>query len=671
MRKKRVLFHSDFSLAKTGFGRVMKALLSYLYKTNKYELHHLCCGVREGSQELNITPWKSYGAVPSNQIKLQQASSDPQRARSMSYGSETIDEIILNIKPDIYIGTQDFWGVDFTIEKPWFNKITSCIWTTLDSLPILPSAVKKAKHIKNYWVWSSFAEKALAKLGNQHVKTVHGPIDDKPFFRLKDEDRLALRNKHNIPADSMIIGFVFRNQLRKSVPNLLEGYKIWKDRHPEIKNTRLLLHTSFSEGWNIKAQADQYGVNTKEILTTYICHKCENYEVKSFDDRIEKFEKKSDGSLALNELGQNIEKTINIEHKDCKICKTQKSQQTTNVGRGVTEEQLNEIYNLMDVYVHPFTSGGQEIPIQEAKLTELITLVTNYSCGEESCEKGSGSLPLLWNKYIEHGTEFIKASTCPVSIADQLDVFINLSKQERAKLEKIARSWSLDNFSVKRVGKFFEKFIDSAPEIDENLNIEKPEQDKKNENPNAEIDDKLPDIEWLKSMYKNILDRPDVPESDDGLQYWMTEISKGAQRMQIQNYFRNVAQNAIKERLQKTNPTTIDDLLEKNNKKRILYTMPQSIGGCFLSTSILSSLREIYTEEEWDIYISSNPEFKNIFNGNRNITKWLPHHPQMEDQAAMEGIGKHNGWFNICFSSNSAIKKITDYSHNAQSKLLM
>ena len=63
----------------------------------------------------------------------------------------------------------------------------------------------------------------------------------------------------------------------------------------------------------------------------------------------------------------------------------------------------------MDVYCHPFTSGGQEIPIQEAKLTELITLVTNYSCGEDSCNPESGGIPLEWSEYREPGTQFIKA----------------------------------------------------------------------------------------------------------------------------------------------------------------------------------------------------------------------------------------------------------------------
>ena len=64
------------------------------------------------------------------------------------------------------------------------------------------------------------------------------------------------------------------------------------------------------------------------------------------------------------------------QNLDCKFCGSKDSQQTAQITRGVSEAQLNEIYNLMDVYCHPFTSGGQEIPIQEAKLTELITLVT-------------------------------------------------------------------------------------------------------------------------------------------------------------------------------------------------------------------------------------------------------------------------------------------------------
>ena len=34
-----------------------------------------------------------------------------------------------------------------------------------------------------YWVWSNFATKELHKLGHEHVKTVHGPVDCNKFKR--------------------------------------------------------------------------------------------------------------------------------------------------------------------------------------------------------------------------------------------------------------------------------------------------------------------------------------------------------------------------------------------------------------------------------------------------------------------------------------------------------
>jgi len=668
MRKKRILFHSDFALAKTGFGRVMKALLSYLYKTGKYELHSYCCGSRQGSPELSLTPWNSHGCIPNDERANSKNDNDQ---RALAYGSVLLDETISSLKPDIYIGVQDIWGVDFSIEKPWFNKITSSIWTTLDSLPILPTAVKRAPNIKNYWVWSNFAEKALHKLGFNHVKTVHGSIDPAPFYKLSDEEKKLIRKKNNLPEDAFIIGFVFRNQLRKSVPNLMEGYKLWKERHPEIKNTYLLLHTSLSEGWNIKAQADQHGINTKEILITYVCHACSQYEVKSFDDRIEKFEKNQDGSYLLDNNSEKVENPISLEQKDCPHCNAKKTQHTTNVGKGVSEQQLNEVYNLMDVYVHPFTSGGQEIPIQEAKLTELVTLVTNYSCGEECCEDAANSLPLDWAKYIEHGTEFIKASTLPSSIADQLDYFLSFTKDKRNDMGKAARKWAIENFSVEMVGKFFENFIDNSPFIDDDIFNNLNKKDSKNHNPNAEIDSNLPNDQWVKSLYEKILDRASIPSSDDGFLYWMREISKGVPRNQIEDYFRHVAKKELSSSDNGDKKISIEDLLEKNDKKRLLYAMPESLGDCFLSTAIFPSLREMYNEKDWDIYIASKPEYKDVFAGNRHITKWIPYSSQMDNQLLMEGMGKHKGWFDICFTPYVSTQRIIDYVHNGVNKLLM
>lgn len=236
-RKKKLLYQSDFSLAKTGFGRASKALLSYLYKTGKYEIVHYCCGLTYNHPELSKTPWKSIGTLPPSKAEIEELNKDPSNFRLASYGAHLLDKVVNDFRPDVYIAAQDIWGIDFAIEKKWFNKISSALWTTLDSLPILPSAVEKADKIKNYWIWSNFATKGLHDLGFNHVKTIHGPLETDNFFRLDDEKRAKLREDHNINKDAFIIGFVFRNQLRKSVPNLLEGYSLWKKSNPRIKNT--------------------------------------------------------------------------------------------------------------------------------------------------------------------------------------------------------------------------------------------------------------------------------------------------------------------------------------------------------------------------------------------------------------------------------------------------
>ena len=135
----------------------------------------------------------------------------------------------------------------------------------MDSLPILPSAVDNAPKIKNYWIWSNFATKALHEKGHTHVKTVHGCLETKNFYRLSDEKRNELRSNNNISTDEYIVGIVFRNQLRKSVPNLLEGFKKFQSKVPRSK---LLLHTHWGEGWNIHKLADEHGVSKDDILTT-------------------------------------------------------------------------------------------------------------------------------------------------------------------------------------------------------------------------------------------------------------------------------------------------------------------------------------------------------------------------------------------------------------------
>jgi hypothetical protein len=52
VRKKKLVFHSDFALSKTGFGRNTKAILSYLFNTGKYEIVSIAGGISKAHPEL-------------------------------------------------------------------------------------------------------------------------------------------------------------------------------------------------------------------------------------------------------------------------------------------------------------------------------------------------------------------------------------------------------------------------------------------------------------------------------------------------------------------------------------------------------------------------------------------------------------------------------------------
>jgi glycosyltransferase involved in cell wall biosynthesis len=630
-KKKKVLIQTDFSLAKTGFGRNAKTLLKYLYNSNKYDLVHYCCGMPWSHPELKRTPWKSIGSLPDTQQELELLNRDPNLARMASYGAHYLDRIIDQEKPDVYIAVQDIWGVDFAIDKPWFNKINSVIWTTLDSLPILDSAISCAPKVKNYWIWSNFATKALNSMGYKHIKTVHGCLESKDFYRLSDFDRKKLRNKYNLPQDAFIIGFVFRNQLRKSVPNLLEGYALWKKENPDIKNTFLLLHTHWGEGWNIHKLCKELNVNPAEVLTTYICKNCGEYEIKNF-------------------TGQDL---------NCKYCGSEKSQTTTNVSIGVTEQQLNEVYNLMDVYCHPFTSGGQEIPIQEAKLTELITLVTNYSCGEEMCEKDAGSIPLEWSEYREHGTEFRKASTYPTSIAKNLNKVYKMSKAEKVEMGKKAREWTIKNYSVESVGSTIENFIDKSENTNFEFSNSQIERD-----PNAVVPEIKENKDWILYLYHNILCLKNINENDSGFIYWMDQLAKGASRNDVESYFRKVST----EDLNKNKQIPFEEILGKDDDgKRLLLVMPESAGDVFMATSLLPSIKKMYPE--YNIYFATKQEYFSILNGNEYIYKTIPYIQQMDNLMWLEGAGDHKGFFEIAFLPHIGTQRVLNYLHNGKDKI--
>lgn len=626
--KKKILFQSDCATSKTGFGRNAKAVLSYLYKTGKYDLVQYCVSQREEDPIFKKLPWKAYGAFPSeaNISKLLE-NLEPQeiesRKKLFGYGEALLDSVIEKEKPDIYFAVQDIWGIDFAVDRHWFSKIDSVLWTTLDSVPILDSAVKAAKKTKNFWVWSEFAERELHKMGQTHVKTCHGAIDNKKFYRKSDEERLFLRQTHKINPNDFIIGFVFRNQLRKSVFSLLKGLYLFKQSHPEA-NAKVLLHTSWDESWDIKKFMKEFSLKDEDVLTTFVCKACGFFKVEH----------------------------PNEKQKKCPKCEKD-SFVTTSPGNGINEEELNDVYNLMNVYCHPFTSGGQEMPIQEAKFAELITLVTNYSCGEDNCAKDSGSIPLKWEEYREPGTQFIKAATSALSIANELEKVFLMTEIERKEQGLISREWACKNYSIDSICQKIEKFIDE--ECNSKFDYKEIVAPKY---PYAAVPNIEDNKTWIKTLYSNILNCK-VDDDDEGFIHWIKRLEKGEKRQSVEQFFRKVA---FKEQ-QKKLPNKSLEFLKSIKDKKLVLVIKANERECFYANCLFKNLKETY--KDYKIIVATKNDYFHIFEGNENVDHVIEYTDKMSNPFFLEGKGTDTKYCDIAIQLNDIF---TNHSYIRNSK---
>jgi hypothetical protein len=628
--KRKILYLSDYAGLYSGFGRNTKALLSYLYRnySDKFEIISVSGGMADTSNpDFLRFPWKTRGVLPPDQHILNELQKDPGKMQLASYGDMLIEKIVNEEKPDIIVAVQDEWGISFLKNKKFAKHIPIVYWSTLDSRPVMGDAIDTCSKTNHYWTWSDFSAIDLReKHGHKHAKCQYPCIDTSKFFRLEKHKKLELRKRFNIPENSIIYGFVFRNQIRKLVPRLIEGYGIFKKLNPNITNTYLYLHTNFSEGWDIPRLCQQYNVDLKEILCTYICKETKNYFVSPF-------------------CGQDIENPF-IKKKTLITC---------NVQFGVTEQELNEIYNLFDFYIHPVSSGAAEIPCIEAALTELTISTCNYSFGEDIIKLNKGSFEIDFNFYTEIGTQFLKSNPSPNSISKLLKKFYTMEEKERKEFGKLSRKWALDNYSTEVNGKKIAEYL---------LNIEiKPyslEEFDPLPNPVALLDHKDSNEDYINQLYLKILNRPADPS---GFDHWIKRLQNGEPRNQIEKMFRQIAQDELNKKNQES--FTIDKLLENNGKKNFILICPESAGDILNASALLQSFRQSYPENEWNLYFACKPEFKDLLIANPYITKILPYMPFMESEIACIGAGENKGLFHgYCFLTTDTQRHLSYLSNH-------
>lgn len=601
---KKVIYLSNCSKQRTGFARHAKAVLIGLRKAG-IEVVEVACGVAKSSPVLKSLPWKAYGTMPDSPDEYQHLNGTPHLLEAMFFGNNAIDEIIKIEKPDAIILVEDIWKVAWAFFKPWFNRIPTLIHTPVDSSPVLPLIKDNAHILKNIWVKAEFAERDLAGVGIKS-KTVPLITDHSKFYPLDSEKRKALRSTYGLD-NSFVTGFVFRNQLRKLVPTLLRGFKEFKDKHPEA-NAKLLLHTNFEEGssggWRIKESMSQLGIPESDVYCTYICHSCKNVEVAPH-------------------TGDAV---------DCVRCGAKSSMRNPSIDLGVTDDELNCIYNIMDFYCHPATSGGFESPMMEATLAGLPTATCNYSFGETFC---SGySIPLQHTFYDERESGFRKSQPNDGEVCKAMEQVYNNRDLYRDKVCPEARAWALEKFDP---GKAIQNYVDFVNAAEADFDYEFYDFKNLDYPPDYSISS---NIEFVRDLYKGVFgidlhgDNPDVKKYSDML----SSISR-------EEVVKKVKAIAF-EHNQKVKPVLIDDFIIKNDNKKVIYIANGLAGECFDLLPVIEKLIEKY--KGCDFYLSCNPENAPIFE-HLPVANVLPFHQSMLNPRYLGGGGNWNGWFDEVF----------------------
>jgi hypothetical protein len=144
----------------------------------------------------------------------------------------------------------------------------------------------------------------------------------------------------------------------------------------------------------------------------------------------------------------------------------------------------------------------------------------------------------------------------------------------------------------------------------------------------------------------------------------MTSLENKVPRSQIEDYFRKVA----RDHNQKHFPVKIEDFLDKDDKgKRIIYVMPESPVDVFLSTALFKSIREKYPS--YNLYVATKAENFHILDGNEHIHKVVPYSPQFDNTLYLEGIGDHEGYFEIAFTPHLTTQRTNNYIHNGKDEI--
>ena len=249
------------------------------------------------------------------------------------YGFHKMWPIIEAEKPDLIFLLNDPWLIKnyMDLRPPDASKYLKYVaYYPTDAAPLKPEWLKTLNDFDAQVCYSKYAESVITHSnGNERPSNLHQIYHGVDTTVFKPMNQQLARRNLGLPEDLFIVGMVARNQPRKRFDLLMMAFAQFAKGKDNVK---LYLHTGLQDiGFDIQDIARQLDIANKLILTPGI---------------------------------------------------------TPN--QGVTEEELNTIYNSLDVHALISLGDGFGLPVAESMATACCQLVSGHSCLKELVEDHGG-----------------------------------------------------------------------------------------------------------------------------------------------------------------------------------------------------------------------------------------------------------------------------------------
>ncbi|MHA2066125.1 MAG: glycosyltransferase, partial [Candidatus Thorarchaeota archaeon] len=370
----KILVCSDSAVLPTGLARVVRGIFDELHKRNNFAI------VQHGWFHTSLhTVDVSWPIIPVRRNPADERFF----ATDDKFGQKSFDSVVEAIHPDIVFVVGDYGTFDHILNSTHRSTFQLVAYIPLDCFPPNKKWVETARKPDRVVFYTDFA-KAWAAAAGVAGPSVHHGVDTELFCPASSDERATLRKRlfDITPGDdTTIVGTVGRVQPRKRLPIFIEAIA-----HVKAGGYSTCLGCNQISLHQYDPFARDY-IGFQEMETCPRCKKSCGWTVGKPWPKLKGYlhaDPKENQTIPLDALAEYWglqEDGALLWNPGLKITQSQ----------GISDTNLIEIYQSMDLYMHPACGGGCELPNLEAASCGIPIIAADAPAQNEYIAKLHGS----------------------------------------------------------------------------------------------------------------------------------------------------------------------------------------------------------------------------------------------------------------------------------------